>query len=278
MLKQIITVILFFSAVGYLQAAQVHKDLSSVSWKNKTNKAQIAIIIDDIGNKPADADAFSLPEKVTFAILPHTEYSTSFSHWAASQNREVMLHMPMESLHGEALGHGGIVSTMYPQQVRHSLAKALESVPNAVGVNNHMGSKLTQITLQMSSVMSVLRDEGLFFIDSRTTRFTKAYLIAKRKGVLAAQRHIFLDHHATPDFLRQQLNKLIRQARKNGKAIGIAHPYPVSIEFLNEALRNLPHDVELITVQKYLGHDKFRYPTLKLAESDSKTSVMAAPQ
>ena len=56
----------------------------------------IALIIDDIGNKPEDIKAFSLPSEITFAILPHTPYSTPFSQLAEQQQREVMLHIPME--------------------------------------------------------------------------------------------------------------------------------------------------------------------------------------
>jgi polysaccharide deacetylase 2 family uncharacterized protein YibQ len=243
-----------------------------------TKKAQIAIIIDDIGNKPADADAFVLPEKVTFAILPHTEYSTGFSRWASQQGREVMLHMPMESLNGKALGKGAILSTMYPNEVEKALVDALNSVPDAVGVNNHMGSKLTQITLQMSSVMDVLRDRGLFFVDSRTTKFTRAHLIAQKTGVLSAQRHIFLDHYARESFLKRQLDTLIRQARKKGKAIGIAHPYPVSIAFLNTALVNLPADIDLISVSEYFGHQKFRPADLQHAEKQNIDPLMVSPE
>jgi hypothetical protein len=219
----------------------------------KQKKAQIAIIIDDIGNKRTDADAFSLPEKVTFSILPHTPFSTQFSRHSYHQGREVMLHMPMESLHGEALGDGGLLASMYPQEVENNLLSALESVPHAIGVNNHMGSKLTQITLQMNAVMEVLYKHNLYFIDSRTTKFTKAHIIAQQHNVASAQRHVFLDHHANEAFLEKQFDQLIRKARRDGSVIGIAHPYKISILFLQRKLANLPDDIELITVSEYLS-------------------------
>ncbi len=220
-------------------------------------KAQIAIIIDDIGNKRADAEAFALPEKVTFSILPHTRFSKQFSTFSHHQGREVMLHMPMESLHGEALGDGGLLASMYPEQIESALMQALESVPHAIGVNNHMGSKLTQITLQMNAVMEVLVNNNLYFVDSRTTKFTKAHHIAQQHGVASGQRHVFLDHQANEAFLDKQFEQLIRKARRNGSVIGIAHPYRVSIEFLKRKLAELPDDIELITVSEYLAIDQF---------------------
>jgi len=222
-------------------------------------KVQIAIIIDDIGAKASDAKAFSLSKDITFSILPHTDYSTEFSFWASQQNREVMLHMPMESLHKENLGEGPLLSNMYPQEVKAALLNALETVPHAVGVNNHMGSKLTQMTLQMTTMMQILERNNLFFVDSRTTKFTKANVIAMQQGVKAASRHIFLDHVQSPEFLERQFRSLIKQAERKGKAIGIGHPYPVTLAFLQQRLKNLPAHVELITVSEYLQEtDKFR--------------------
>nr|WP_284731262.1 divergent polysaccharide deacetylase family protein [Glaciecola sp. XM2] len=221
--------------------------------------AQIAIIVDDMGGKPNDDIAFSLDKNITFSILPHTPYSTEFSYRAAQQNREVMLHMPMESLNDNALGEGPILSNMYPQQIQQALMAALATVPHAVGVNNHMGSKVTQMTLPMQSVMRVLSQNNLFFVDSRTTRFTKARSIANQYGVTTASRHVFLDHLQTMDFLQQQFDLLIAKGRKHGKAIGIAHPHEQTLAFLHNALDDLPEDVVLITVSQYLQEtDKFR--------------------
>jgi polysaccharide deacetylase 2 family uncharacterized protein YibQ len=245
-------------------------------------KAQIAIIIDDIGNKRADSDAFSLPKKVTFSILPHTPFSTQFSTYSHHQGREVMLHMPMESLHGEVLGEGGLLASMYPEEVEKKLLLALESVPHATGVNNHMGSKLTQITLQMNAVMQVLNNNNLYFIDSRTTKFTKAHIIAQQHGVASAQRNVFLDHYASEAFLEKQFEQLILKARRNGSVIGIAHPYKVSISFLQRKLANLPDDIELVSVSEYLSFEGkdgiYDFEPPRIAKETSRPITDTAPE
>ncbi|MFQ3249315.1 divergent polysaccharide deacetylase family protein [Glaciecola sp.] len=304
MLKKITIVVLLASVSLFVNAAQLLTKNSQVkgsivnaklanshiassqqvkqyqSYKQK--KAKIAIIIDDIGNKRADADAFALSEKVTFSILPHTRFSTEYSTYSFHQGREVMLHMPMESLHGESLGDGALLASMYPKEVESNLLLALESVPHAIGVNNHMGSKLTQITLQMNAVMDVLSNNNLYFIDSRTTKFTKALKIAQQRGVASAQRHVFLDHYATEAFLEKQFEQLIRKARRNGSVIGIAHPYAVSIEFLKEKLANLPDDIELITVSEYLAGDgsisEYQFEQPRLAKETNLPTSDIAPQ
>jgi polysaccharide deacetylase 2 family uncharacterized protein YibQ len=201
--------------------------------------ANIALIIDDIGNKRQDAQAFELPSEVTFSILPHKPLSQVYSLRAEQQQREVMLHIPMESLHGNRLGPGGITSDMVPSLITHLLSEALLTVPNAVGVNNHMGSRLTQLTLPMSVTMEFLHERGLYFVDSRTTRFSKAENIAKQKGVLSTKRNVFLDHIADYEHIDAQFKRLIHLAKKYGQAVGIGHPYPQSMQYLKAHLPTL---------------------------------------
>lgn len=201
--------------------------------------ADIALIIDDMGNTKRDAVAFDLPVEVAFSILPHTHLSSAYSNRAAAQQREVMLHIPMEALAGNNLGPGALLSNMHPDTIRLTLNNALETVPHAIGVNNHMGSKLTQLTLPMSATMDVLSQRQLFFVDSRTTRFSKAARIAQQKGVVSGKRNVFLDHFAEPKHIDAQFKRLIRIAKKYDQAIGIAHPYPQTMDYLKKALPEL---------------------------------------
>jgi polysaccharide deacetylase 2 family uncharacterized protein YibQ len=255
---------------------------SKTPLQKPTHTFQLAIIIDDIGAKAGDVRAFDLPKTITFSILPHTQFSTKFSYLAAQQNREVMLHMPMESLGKENLGPGPLLASMYPEQIKAALLNALKTVPHAVGVNNHMGSKLTQMTLQMTTFMNALQANNMFFIDSRTTRFTKASSIARQQGVKVASRHVFLDHVQQKSFLSKQFRAAVTRARAQGKAILIAHPYPITLQFLQKELAALPRDIELITVSQYLQEtDKFRINPQLVMRSNLQTpaqeSTISAP-
>lgn len=213
--------------------------------------ADIAVIIDDMGNTRRDAKAFSLPKEVAFSILPLTHLSETFSRRAANQKREVMLHVPMEALSGKALGPGAITADMNPTQIRDMLSKALASVPDAIGVNNHMGSRLTQLNLPMQTTMSFLTEKQLFFIDSRTTRYSVAEKIARSSGVQTTKRNVFLDHNLDPAQMELEFQRLISLSKKYGTAVCIAHPYPESIKFLSAALERLTeHNVMLIPISE----------------------------
>ena len=209
--------------------------------------SQIALIIDDMGNNKQDALAFSLPANVAFAILPSKPLSKTFSKRAAAQQREVMLHMPMESLAGTNQEKNVLLSSMPPQQIVKMLKAALSTVPDAVGVNNHMGSRLTQLSLPMSITMEFLSEQGLFFVDSRTTRYSKAEAIAKQNGVLSTKRNVFIDHTPSPEQIDKQFHRLLRLSKKYGYAVGIAHPYPQTLEYLKVNLNLLKrHGIELV--------------------------------
>ena len=205
----------------------------------QTKLAEIAIIIDDMGNKHEDAAAFTLPAGVTFAILPNKPLSEVFSNWANQQDREVILHMPMESLAGVKEEQGAIRASMSQQAMLDTLQSALNTVPHATGLNNHMGSKLTQLEHPMAVTMDFLSRHGLYFVDSRTTSLTRAEHIARQSGIMASKRNVFLDHDADPQQIERQFKRLIRLAKLHGRAVAIAHPYPQTLNFLAEQLTYL---------------------------------------
>ncbi|BDX08379.1 hypothetical protein MACH26_39000 [Planctobacterium marinum] len=206
-----------------------------------------------MGNNHSDELAFELPTQVAFAILPHTPHSSKFAKVAAQEQRDVLVHMPMEALSGLSMGPGGISSDMSEVIIKQRLQEALRSVPQAIGFNNHMGSKLTQLTAPMQATMEYLNYQQLFFLDSRTTRYSKAENIAHQYGVPTMRRNVFLDHIQETQHIDYQFRRLIRKARKNGFAVGIAHPHKVTLQYLQVALNALEEQgIKLVPVRQKL--------------------------
>jgi uncharacterized protein len=206
-----------------------------------TKKARLVIIIDDLGHDRASADAlFAMPFALTVSVLPHLPFSAAVAEEAYRRGDQVLLHLPMES---EADGakpeqielHAGMNSA----QVGESLAGMLDTVPHTVGVNNHQGSRATSDSALMAELMLALHERGLFFIDSRTTAATVAYDAAKRAGVPAASRKVFLDDTPSRDAVLAQLDLAARDASRDGFAIAIGHPHPTTIAALAEGVPRL---------------------------------------
>lgn len=217
---------------------------------------RIAIIIDDIGDRHAEGlAAVSLPGAVACAFLPHTPHARELALRAHSNGKEVMLHLPLQSLHDKALGPGAITLETTETEFRRTLAENLLAIPHARGVNNHMGSLLTLHPGHMTWLMQYLASqEKMFFVDSYTHVDSVAMAMAAERGVPAARRDVFLDNVAEHDAIDTQFKRLIRLARERGSAIGIGHPYPATMQFLAEQLPELEaeYGVELVPVSALL--------------------------
>lgn len=208
---------------------------------------RIAIIIDDIGYRYTDKNALSLPGAITYSILPHTPYGKRIAIKANANHKDVMLHIPMEAENGKKLGPGGLTSAMNQKEIVASLNASLTEIPFAIGINNHMGSHLTQLDDPMLWTMNFLKQHHLLFLDSKTSPYSKAESIARMVGVPVHNRHIFLDNQLTQSYITKQFQALIRQAKSQKMAIAIAHPHPETIQALKRLLPTLAkNNIELV--------------------------------
>lgn len=185
---------------------------------------QAAIIFDDAGGSPDDVEAIiAIGRPAAVAVLPGLAYSAEVARRSREAGLEVLLHLPMEAEDGQALGPGGVTVSMSDAEIHGVVRSGLESVPGAIGVNNHMGSRGTVDRRVMRAVIEVVREAGLFFIDSRTTAETVGESVASELGVPTAARAVFLDNDNSDDAIRRQVQRLIALARERGAAIAIGH-------------------------------------------------------
>ena len=195
-----------------------------------------AIIIDDVGrDKKRVIEILALGVPITFSVLPGLEYSHELTKIIHESGQEVIIHMPMEPIgDGFKLNEKTLLITQSPEQIRGLVKEQLINTPNAVGVNNHMGSLFTQDPDRMWIVLNEIRLAGLFFIDSVTTSQSVAMKTARGMGLKSAARNVFLDVNNNPDDIRAAFRKTIRIAKKRGTAIAIGHPGKNTLDILSE--------------------------------------------
>ncbi|MFC1885380.1 divergent polysaccharide deacetylase family protein [Thermodesulfobacteriota bacterium] len=196
---------------------------------------RIAIIIDDIGYSRYKTRRFlSLGVPITFSILPKLEKSRDLADEIYAKGHEIMLHQPMEPHNGRLNpGPGALYVGYEAKRIEEILDENLYTIPHALGVNNHMGSRLTECRGKMNEVLDVIEDNSLFFVDSFTSSHSIAYKEASRRHVPAAFRNIFLDNHRSEKYIIGQLRKLEGHAFKYGRAVGIGHPLPETAKALS---------------------------------------------
>ncbi|OOF57554.1 divergent polysaccharide deacetylase family protein [Rodentibacter myodis] len=210
-------------------------------------QSKLAIVIDDVGYHPKeDAAIFAMPREISVAIIPVAPYARQRNLEAKNQGRDILIHLPMQPVSQVKIEEGGLHLGMSAEQVSHRVQTAKNIVSYAIGMNNHMGSAATADTTLMTHLMRALNAQHLFFLDSRTIGKSVAGKIAKEQGVRALDRHIFLDDSNEFADVQRQFQAAIQYARKHGTAIAIGHPRKNTVAVLQQGLKNLPADIQLV--------------------------------
>ncbi len=195
--------------------------------------ALVGIIIDDMGYSPASLRRLiDMPGPLTLSFLPDAESTPSMLVKAEEHDFEILLHLPMEPMGDANPGREALLVGLDEDELRRRVRRAVDLVPGAVGVNNHMGSRFTAMARDLDIVMDELRRHWLFFIDSRTNPLSIAELVALAHGIPASGRNVFIDHDPSTAAIVRQLAIIERVARHGGNVLAIGHPYPTTLAAL----------------------------------------------
>lgn len=249
--------------------------LYSVSLSASTKSGKLAIVIDDLGYQPReDAAVLAMPKEVAVAVIPSAPYAARINQQAFEQNRDILIHLPMQPLSGQKIEEGGLYLGMSQQEVGSRVQQAQNIVSHAIGLNNHMGSAATSDARLMDYLMKELHSRQLYFLDSRTVGRSVAYQTAKRRGIGALERHIFLDDSDAYEDVQAQFQKALQYARKQGTAIVIGHPRRNTIAVLQHGLQNLPQDICLVGIGSLWRAEKLPPPFIYIfSDKPATTSI-----
>ncbi|MGI9451787.1 MAG: divergent polysaccharide deacetylase family protein, partial [Geminicoccaceae bacterium] len=200
----------------------------------------IAVVIDDLGLNRSNTKALNaLPAPLTLAFLPYAGKIEAQTDAAREAGHELMVHLPMEPFGSQWPGPGALVTSLDHDEFVERLEANLNRIKGYVGVNNHMGSRLTADRGRMDLVMRELRKRDVLFLDSKTSSRSVASEMASRNGVPNTTRDVFLDHVIDIDRIRYQMALIERIARRTGSAVAIGHPHTATIEAMKEWLPKL---------------------------------------
>jgi polysaccharide deacetylase 2 family uncharacterized protein YibQ len=235
----------------------------------------IAIIIDDMGHNLIEGERLiAMDQPLTLAFLPFRRHTTGLAEKAHLHQKEIMLHAPMANTRFLELGPGGLNPDMSQPEMAMTLRRALRSIPHVQGVNNHMGSLLTQQLRAMDWVMEELNHYPVYFVDSRTIASSIAGDVAAAYRIPTLTRDVFLDHEQTEEYVDKQFELLIKRAKENGSAIGIGHPHTVTVDYLEKRLPEM--DEEGIAVATVSGVWAMRNGNRRMFAEGEKRAIRPA--
>ena len=186
---------------------------------------KVAFIIDDLGYETEVAKKImELEFPIALSILPFLQYSEFIAEEGKKNNKEIMLHLPMEPNNSDAdPGPGAIKSYMSEEEIRQAVRDCILNFPYIIGVNNHMGSKITENREIMEIVLEEIKGYNLFFIDSITTKDSIAYEVAQEMEIKSAVRSVFLDNENDMEYIKGQMLEVQETALREEEVIAIGH-------------------------------------------------------
>ena len=219
--------------------------------------------------------AAKLPGPLTMAYLPYAERIGAQTDFTRQQGHALMVHMPMAPVNGQMMNTPGMLHAgLTAGELKKKLEDNLSYFDGFFGVNNHMGSALTQNIEAMDIVMKTLNESGYYFIDSRTIARSVAADLAQTNNVPALVRDVFLDHEATLSFVKNALQRTEEIAGKNGIAIAIGHPKDPTIQALAEWIPDAKErGFVFVTADELIAE---AYPQSRVAKQLTKTRARLA--
>jgi polysaccharide deacetylase 2 family uncharacterized protein YibQ len=220
-------------------------------------RGTLVFVIDDAGNNLRELEPFlRFPGPLTIAVLPGLPHSAEAARRIRAAGKEVFLHQPMEALGGQNPGPGAVYLGMSREEVRAVIERNLDEIGPAAGMNNHQGSRITLDEGIMETVLSLCRERGIVFLDSRTIADTAAPQAARRLGMTIGERDVFLDNEQEREAMLRSVSQGLEKAKAAGFAVMIGHTWsPELAAILTELYPDLTGQGYSLTTASQLIQD-----------------------
>lgn len=216
---------------------------------------RVALVIDDIGYDLNILKCLlAVDAPLSFAVLPYATHTVESVEAIRRTGRDLLLHLPMEPWNGRHGEEGMLLVSMTRAALRRQLQRDLDAVWPCVGVNNHMGSRFTEDGERLSWVFEILKERGVFFVDSRTTSRSEGRRAAEKTGLAYGVRSVFIDDYADrpeaiPEILKPMEDPLIM----------IGHPYGRTVDMLEKMVESLKKEgFVIVSISPLLKDGKTR--------------------
>lgn len=211
----------------------------TVPKKTKTPKKSgyLFFVFDDAGHNVFQLEKFlKLPFKCSIAVLPGLAKSKIVSQKIQEAGHDLMLHQPMQAVNVNLdPGPKAITANMPSSKACSIIEENINEIGPVVATNNHEGSLITADYEIMKSILALLKEKNILFLDSRTNVNTQAPKAAKELAMPILERNIFLDNCKEEKAMRKQIEAGMEYAAEHGKAILIGHIFtPELADLLQE--------------------------------------------
>lgn len=218
-------------------------DVYAKPFNRADKRPRIGIVVTGLGLSDAATESAiqGLAGGVTLAFAP---YSSKLNEWirlARAGGHEVLINIPMEPVNYPAYDPGPqtLLTSLNANGNLDRLFWALSRATGYVGVIDFLGSRFTASRKHMQPVLDAINKRGLLYLDSGSTTRSIAPAVARELNMSFAVSTLTLDERASRKDIDRKFGELERRARREKQAIGIASPYPVTLERIASWTRQL---------------------------------------
>lgn len=222
--------------------------LEIIKPKSKYNTPKLVIIIDDIVSDTQVEALNNTGLHLTLSFLPPTQMHPNSATLALNQH-SAMVHLPLEAMNYSKKERRTLKITDTKNEIEEFVKQIRQEYPNVKYLNNHTGSKFTADFKSMYNLFGMLNKYNFKFVDSRTTKYTKANEVAQNLKMSILSRDVFLDNKLEIDYIQNQLREAIKKAKIQGYAIAIGHPHPVTIEAIKSMKKEIKQQIDVIYIE-----------------------------
>lgn len=227
--------------LGFRAEAKVDLITHRLFFTQPQPQAKLAIIIDDFGfNRRGTEELLNIQRPLTAAVLPFRPYAKKDARLAKEAGLEVILHQPLEPLSPQANpGEGAIYTDMQEEEIKEIFIKNLNSLPQVVGVNHHMGSKASANQRVMQGLLDLIKARDLFYIDSSTSQDSVAAHLARENDVPTKENYLFIDNIDDKQEIKEMILHLAEVALDKGELLIIGHVKENTAQAIKETIPKL---------------------------------------
>lgn len=214
-------------------------------------RPMVTIIMDDLGLAPGLLpELWALGQPLTYALIPHLQYTFSYSRWLTDRGASFLIHLPMEPEEAELMTLPGYITEEQRTHERQGIVRAAIAVlPGAIGLNNHMGSQITKDVAIMEEIVGAIPPD-LVILDSRTSDLSILAKVSRAHGRPTAVRTVFLDNELKIEVIAEQLMETLRVAKETGRAVAIGHPHKETLSALRSFIAAHGHEIHFVPIER----------------------------
>ena len=199
-------------------------------------KIYVSLIVSGLGlsSLATQRAVDDLPPQVTLAFSPYADNVHTWVRKALSERHETLMLLPMETATYPQADPGprALSSRFSDEENNNNLTWMLTQGQGSAGVMNLMGTRFLTDQKRLTTAFTTLRKNGAIFVETPGIDKSAAADIASKLGLPYMEANIQIDAAATDKSIRAQLDALEQSARQHGYAIGIAQPYPLTMNVI----------------------------------------------